>query len=164
MIHLKKLGEALGCEVVETSALHSQGTAQAAEKAVALARAACAGSRPTCSTEGEHALAHIEDLITHRDGETPVHHHHADGSVHTGGIVEAHLSRWYAVKLFERDERALAQLNLPAGIRAEIENVVSACEKEMDDDAESIITNQRLRICRPARILLRRQGPPERRA
>ncbi len=144
VIHLKKLGEALGCEVVETSALHSQGTAQAAEKAVALAKSGVRREPPhVFDGSVEHALAHIEDLITHRDGETPVHHHHADGSVHPGGIVEAHLSRWYAVKLFERDERALAQLNLPAGIRAEIENVVSACEKEMDDDAESIITNQR---------------------
>jgi len=144
VIHLKKLGEALGCEVVETSALKSEGSRAVAAKAV---EAAVTGARrePPHVFAGsvEHALAHIEDLITHCDGETPVHHHHADGSVHTGAIVEKHLSRWYAIKLFERDEKVLAQLRLPAGIRAGIERVIAECEKEMDDDAESIITNQR---------------------
>ena len=72
----------------------------------------------------EHALAHIEDLITHRDGEQAVHHHHADGSVHPGGIVADNLARWYAIKLFERDEKVMAELNLPAGIQKAIEDTV----------------------------------------
>ena len=143
-IDLRKLGEALGCEVVETSALKSEGALESATKAAAAARANVRRELPHVFAGGvEHALAHIEDLITHRDGETPVHHHHADGSVHQGAIVEEKLSRWYAIKLFERDEKVLAQLNLPKGIRDEIETAIAACEAELEDDAESIITNQR---------------------
>ena len=144
VINLKKLGEALQCQVVETSALRSEGSQQAARQAAELARKG--GHRqPLHVFEGsvEHALAHIEDLIVHNDGEQPVHHHHADGTVHQGGIVPAHLTRWYAIKLFERDEKVTAELNLPEGIRKQIEQAIQECEQEMDDDAESIITNQR---------------------
>ena len=144
VINLKKLGEALQCQVVETSALRSEGSQQAARQAAELARKG--GHRqPLHVFEGsvEHALAHIEDLIVHNDGEQPVHHHHADGTVHQGGIVPAHLTRWYAIKLFERDEKVTAELNLPEGIRKQIEQTIQECEQEMDDDAESIITNQR---------------------
>ena len=144
VINLKKLGEALQCQVVETSALRSEGSQQAARQAAELARKG--GHRqPPHVFEGsvEHALAHIEDLIVHNDGEEPVHHHHADGTVHQGGIVPAHLTRWYAIKLFERDEKVTAELNLPGGIRKQIEQAIQECEQEMDDDAESIITNQR---------------------
>ena len=144
VINLKKLGEALQCQVVETSALRSEGSQQAARQAAELARKG--GHRqPLHAFEGsvEHALAHIEDLIVHNDGEQPVHHHHADGTVHQGGIVPAHLTRWYAIKLFERDEKVTAELNLPEGIRKQIEQAIQECEQEMDDDAESIITNQR---------------------
>ena len=144
VINLKKLGEALQCQVVETSALRSEGSQQAARQAAELARKG--GHRqPLHVFEGsvEHALAHIEDLIVHNDGEEPVHHHHADGTVHQGGIVPAHLTRWYAIKLFERDEKVTAELNLPEGIRKQIEQTIQECEQEMDDDAESIITNQR---------------------
>ena len=144
VIDLKKLGEALQCQVVETSALRGEGSRQAAQKAAELARK---GQRrqPPHVFQGsvEHALAHIEDLIVHNDGEEPVHHHHADGAVHPGGIVPAHLTRWYAIKLFERDEKVTAELDLPGGIRKEIEQVIQECEQEMDDDAESIVTNQR---------------------
>ena len=91
----------------------------------------------------EHALAHIEDLITHNDGEHPQHHHHADGATHEGAIVAPNLARWYAIKLFERDEKVMSELNLPEGIRAAIERTIQECEAEMDDDSESIITNQR---------------------
>ncbi len=144
VIDLSKLGAALGCAVVEISALRAQGLQEAAQLAVQAARGEGRTELPhVFQGSVEHALAHVEDLITHRDGESPVHHHHADGSVHPGSIVEAHLARWYAVKLFERDERVLAQLNLPQGIRSEIEAVTAACEQEMDDDAESIMTNQR---------------------
>ncbi|MBE5801044.1 MAG: ferrous iron transport protein B [Clostridiales bacterium] len=143
-IDLSKLAQALGCEVLETSALKSDGSVEAAKKA---AEAAAGGIRKNAPHvfEGsvEHALAHIEDLITHRDGQEAVHHHHADGSTHEGGIVSEHLVRWYAIKLFERDEKVLEELNLPQGIRSAIEESIVECETEMDDDAESIITNQR---------------------
>ena len=144
VIDLKRLGAALGCEVVETSALKGMGSKEVAQKAAALA-AKRVHSEPPHVFAGsvEHALAHIEDLITHRDGQEAEHHHHADGSVHAGSIVPEHLARWYAIKLFERDEKVLAGLNLPSGIKDAIEQAITACETEMDDDAESIITNQR---------------------
>ena len=143
-IDMQKLGAALGCQVVETSALRGEGSVDAAKKAAELAKKG--GHRePLHVFNGsvEHALAHIEDLITHRDGQEPEHHHHADGSKHAGSIVEPHLTRWYAIKLFERDEKVLAELSLPQGIRDAIEATIRSCETEMDDDAESIITNQR---------------------
>ena len=143
-IDLKKLGEALGCAVVETSALKGEGSRDAALKAAALTGAGARRALPhVFAGSVEHALAHIEDLITHNDGQQAVHHHHADGSTHAGGIVAEHLSRWYAIKLFERDEKVRAELNLPADIQAAIEETIADCEREMDDDSESIITNQR---------------------
>ena len=144
VIQLNKLGEALGCEVVETSALKGMGSQEVAKKAAELAGKG-KGSEPPHVFAGsvEHALAHIEDLITHRDGQEGVHHHHADGSVHGGAIVAPNLSRWYAIKLFERDEKVVAELSLPKEIQKGIEETIKACETEMDDDAESIITNQR---------------------
>ena len=142
-IDLKKLGAELGCEVVETSALKGQGSREAAQKAAELGANGRKIEPPhVFAGSVEHALAHIEDMITHRD-ENGVHHHHADGSVHKGEIVEGNLARWYAIKLFERDEKVVAELNLPKAIRAEIEKTIVSCEHEMDDDAESIITNQR---------------------
>ena len=142
-INLKKLGEALGCEVVETSALRGEGSREVARKAAQLAGKKAGEPPHVFAGSVEHALAHIEDLITHRDGQEAVHHHHADGSRHEGGIVPDHLARWYAIKLFERDEKVLEELSLPAGIRSAIESTIKDCEAEMDDDAESIITNQR---------------------
>ena len=89
-IDMKKLGEALGCQVVETSALKGEGSLQAARAAAKLARE---GSfhEPPHVFDGcvEHALAHIEDLMSHRDGQEPEHHHHADGTVHAGGHCAA---------------------------------------------------------------------------
>ena len=123
-IDLKKLGAALRCEVVETSALKGEGSKQVAEKAAALARAHGAAELPHVFTGPvEHAIAHIEDLIH--------------------GKVAERFTRWYAVKLFERDEKVMAELNLPASVRDGIEEAVKSCETELDDDAESIITNQR---------------------
>ena len=143
-IDLKKLGAALGCEVVETSALKGEGSVEAAKLAAKMAKKEGVHTPPhVFQGSVEHALAHIEDLITHRDGQEETHHHHADGSVHQGGIVAENLSRWYAIKLFERDEKAVAELNLPADIKKAIEEIIVGCEKEMDDDSESIITNQR---------------------
>ena len=143
-IDMQKLGAALGCQVVATSALKGEGSVDAAKKAAELAQKG--GHREPLhvfSGSVEHALAHIEDLITHRDGQEPEHHHHADGSKHAGSIVEPHLTRWYAIKLFERDEKVIDELSLPQGIRDAIEATIKSCEDEMDDDAESIITNQR---------------------
>jgi len=144
IIQLTKLAEALKCEVIETSALKGEGSKLVAKKATELARKEKAvDSLHVFAGSVEHALAHIEDLITHHTGDEPVHHHHADGVKHEGSIVDASLSHWYAIKLFERDEQVLKDLNLPAGIRNQIEKSIADCEKEMDDDAESIITNQR---------------------
>ena len=144
VIQLKKLGEALGCEVVETSALKGMGSQEVAKKAAELGRKGGHREAPHVFVGSvEHALAHIEDLITHKDGQEPEHHHHADGSKHAGSIVEPHLARWYAIKLFERDEKVQQELNLPKGIQDAIEETIRSCENEMDDDAESIITNQR---------------------
>ena len=124
VIDLNKLGEALGCEVVETSALKGYGAKEAAQKAVELARKGVTGELPhVFSGSVEHAIAHIEESIEHK--------------------VPAALLRWYAVKLFERDEKVLAELKLDAGTHAHIEEHIADCEKELDDDAESIITNQR---------------------
>ena len=143
-IDMQKLGAALGCQVVATSALKGEGSVDAAKKAAELAQKG-GPLEPLHVFSGsvEHALAHIEDLITHRDGQEPEHHHHADDSKHAGSIVEPHLTRWTAIKLFERDEKVVAELSLPQGIKDAIEATIRSCEEEMDDDAESIITNQR---------------------
>ena len=123
-INLNKLGEALGCEVVEMSALKGEGGMAAAEKAVALAQKKQAGELPHVFTGSvEHALAHIEESIQ-------------------GKVSEGYL-RWYAIKIFERDEKVLEELNLSADLKAHLEQHIVDCEKELDDDAESIITNQR---------------------
>jgi ferrous iron transport protein B len=124
VIDVKKLGEALGCEVVETSALKGYGAKEAAEKAITLAKRGVSGEPPhVFSGSVEHAIAHIEESIEDK--------------------VPAILLRWYAVKLFERDEKVLTELKLDAGTHAHIEEHIADCEKELDDDAESIITNQR---------------------
>ncbi len=141
-IDIKKLGEALGCTVIETSALKSEGSVEAARLAASAAGKKLKEAPHVFAGCVEHALAHIEDMITHND-ENGVHHHHADGSVHNGSIVDGNLARWYAIKLFERDEKVVDELDLPESIKAEIEKTIAACEEEMDDDAESIITNQR---------------------
>ena len=123
-INLNKLGEALGCEVVEMSALKGEGGMAAAEKAVALAQSKQTGELPHVFTGSvEHALAHIEESIQ-------------------GKVAEGYL-RWYAIKIFERDEKVLEELNLSADLKAHLEQHIADCEKELDDDAESIITNQR---------------------
>ena len=123
-IDLAKLGAALGCEVVEMSALKGEGGMDAAEKAVALAQRHQAGELPHVFTGSvEHALAHIEESIQ-------------------GRVAEGYL-RWYAIKIFERDEKVLEGLNLDPELKAHLEQHIADCEKEMDDDSESIITNQR---------------------
>ena len=123
-IDLAKLGKALGCEVVEMSALKGEGGMAAAEKAVALAQRKQTGELPHVFTGSvEHALAHIEESIQ-------------------GKVSEGYL-RWYAIKVFERDEKVMEELDLPFDLKAHLEEHIADCEREMDDDAESIITNQR---------------------
>ena len=123
-IDLEKLGKALGCEVVEMSALKGEGGMEAAERAVAAARAKEAGEPPRVFTGSvERALAHIEGSIQ--------------------GKADARYLRWYAVKLFERDEKVLEELDLDPGLKAHLEGHIAGCEEELDDDAESIITDQR---------------------
>nr|WP_325249771.1 ferrous iron transport protein B [uncultured Oscillibacter sp.] len=123
-INLHKLGEALGCEVVEMSALKGEGGMAAAEKAVALAQRKQAGELPHVFTGSvEHALAHIEESIQ-------------------GKVAEGYL-RWYAIKVFERDQKVMEELSLAPDLNAHLEQHIADCEKELDDDAESIITNQR---------------------
>ena len=123
-IDVQKLGEALGCLVVEMSALKGEGGMAAAEKAVVMAQNRRAGELPHVFTGGvEHALAHIEESIQ-------------------GRVTEGYL-RWYAIKIFERDEKVLEELNPSADLKTRLEEHIADCEKELDDDAESIITNQR---------------------
>ena len=123
-IDLKKLSAELGCEAVEISALKNEGSGKAAELAVAAAKKAKAGELPHVFTGSvEHAIAHIEESIQ--------------------GKVDDRFLRWYAVKLFERDDKVQAELNLSKEILDHIDAHIADCEKEMDDDAESIITNQR---------------------
>ena len=123
-IDLNKLGEALGCTVVSMSALKGEGGLEAAEKAVSLARTHQAGELPHVFTGSvEHAIAHIEESIA--------------------GLVDDRYLRWYAIKVFERDDKVMEGLNLTAELKAHLEQHIVDCEKELDDDAESIITNQR---------------------
>ena len=123
-IDARKLSDALGCQVVEISALKGEGGVEAAELAARMAQQKRTGELPHVFTGSvEHAIAHIEESIQ--------------------GMVDERYLRWYAVKIFERDEKVLADLNLSADLRAHLEDHIVDCEKELDDDAESIITNQR---------------------
>ena len=122
-IDTKELSRQLGCEVVEISALKGDGVQAAAEAAVKAAKGARTIPMHKFSGVVEHALAHIEEVTVHHLPEEQ--------------------QRWYAIKLFERDEKVLQKLNLPAETVAHIENDIKAAEKELDDDAESIITNER---------------------
>ncbi len=123
-IDITKLQNALGCEVVATSALQKMGSREVAEKAVALAMEKKLPKAPSVfHGVVEHAIAHIEESI-----ETN---------------VPQHCLRWYAIKLFERDEKVRKGLNLDQNLAEHLEEHIVECETEMDDDAESIIINQR---------------------
>lgn len=123
-IDLEKLGKALGCVCVEISALKNDGCMAAAEKAVDLARNHTHGDMPhVFNGSVEHALAHIEESIE--------------------GHVPDNYLRWYAIKLFERDERVQQEAKLTSELLDHIEKHIVDCEREMDDDAESIIADQR---------------------
>jgi len=123
-IDLQKLGTELGCEVVEISALKGEGGVAAAEKAIALAQTKKSGELPHVFTGSvEHAIAHIEESVADK--------------------VDAQYLRWYAIKIFERDEKIQEDLQLDASLASHLEAHIADCEAELDDDAESIITNQR---------------------
>ena len=123
-IDLEKLGKALGCTVLEISALKGEGCVAAAAKAVELARNHTHTERPhVFGGSVEHALAHIEESIE--------------------GKVDPNYLRYYAIKLFERDEKVQKEVNLGSQMLKHLENHITDCEQEMDDDAESIIADQR---------------------
>ena len=123
-IDVQKLAAELGCQVMEISALKGEGGVEAAEKAAAAAQAHKVGELPHVFTGSvEHAIAHIEESIQ--------------------GKVDEQYLRWYAIKLFERDEKVVAELKLDGELMKHLEAHIKDCENEMDDDAESIITNQR---------------------
>ena len=123
-IDLEKLGKALGCPCMEISALKGEGCMEAAEAALALGKNHTHSDRPhVFGGSVEHALAHIEESIE--------------------GKVQANYLRWYAIKLFERDEMVRKELNFPKELLDHLEMHIQDCEREMDDDAESIIADQR---------------------
>lgn len=123
-IDISKLSAELRCPVIAISALKSEGIKEAATKAVELARGGKAAVRPHVFTGSvEHAIAHIEESIQDK--------------------AEAKSIRWYSIKIFERDEKAFAGLKLDADLVKHLYEHVEECEKELDDDSESIITNQR---------------------
>ncbi|MCD8148984.1 MAG: ferrous iron transport protein B [Clostridiales bacterium] len=123
-IDVKKVADQLGCAVIEISALKGEGGFEAAEQAVEAAKKAkYAEPLHVFTGSVEHAIAHIEESIENK--------------------VKKENLRWYAMKLFERDSKIQEELNFPADLMAHIEQHIVECEKEMDDDSESIITNQR---------------------
>ncbi len=123
VINVEELSRQLGCKVVEISALKGDGVALAAEAAVEAAESARTVPMHTFSGAVEHALAHIEEVTVHNMPEEQ--------------------QRWYAIKLFERDEKVMESLKLDADTLKHIEQDIAAAETECDDDAESIITNER---------------------
>ena len=122
-INTNELSRQLGCKVVEISALKETGIMEAAEAAIDAAKNSKTVPMHTFSGPVEHALAHIEEAAVH-------------------GLPEEQ-QRWYAIKIFERDDKVLAKLNIDPGVMSHIETDIKAAEKELDDDAESIITNER---------------------
>ena len=122
-INVKELSRQLGCPVVEISALKGTGIMEAAEAAVSAAAGPHTEPQHTFSGPVEHAIAHIEEAVLH---DKP-----------------ADQQRWYAIKIFERDDKVLEQLQIPADVMQHIETDIKAAETELDDDAESIITNER---------------------
>ncbi|MBR3034554.1 MAG: ferrous iron transport protein B [Firmicutes bacterium] len=122
-INVQELSREIGCRIVEISALKGDGVDEVAEAAIKAAKGTKTVPQHTFSGAVEHALAHIEEMTVH-------------------GLPEEQ-QRWYAIKLFERDEKVLEKLNLSKETLAHIESDIQAAEKELDDDAESIITNER---------------------
>ena len=122
-INIPALSKAVGCKVVEISALKGDGIMEAAEAAIDAAKNTKTVPMHTFSGPVEHAIAHIEEAAVHTMPEEQ--------------------QRWYAIKIFERDDKVMSQLNLDESVVSHIEEDIKAAEKELDDDAESIITNER---------------------
>ena len=122
-IYIDELSRQLGCKVVEISALKGTGIMEAAEEAIRASQSTKTVPQHRFSGAVEHAIAHIEEAAVHG--------------------MPAEQQRWYAIKIFERDEKVLEQLQLDPVVLGHIEEDIKAAEKEMDDDAESIITNER---------------------
>lgn len=122
-INIKQLSKELGCEVLEISALKNMGINEAAQAAIKAAGSKAMVAQHSFSGSVEHAIAHIEEAALH----------------HLTDVQQ----RWYAIKLFERDEKIIEQLNIPSQMVEHIEEDIVKCEEELDDDAQSIITNER---------------------
>jgi ferrous iron transport protein B len=122
-INVDELSRQLGCKIVEISALKNEGVMDAANEAIKAAKGTKTVPQHTFQGTVEHALAHIEEVTVHDLPEEQ--------------------QRWYAIKLFERDEKVLEKLNLSSETKAHIEKDIQAVETELDDDSESIITNER---------------------
>ena len=122
-INVRELSRELGCRVVEISALKGEGIDEAVKACVEAANGPRTVPQHSFSGVVEHALAHIEEITVHDLPEEQ--------------------QRWYAIKLFERDDKVLGKLNLSESVREHIEKDIRAAEKELDDDAESLITNER---------------------
>lgn len=122
-INVEELSKQLGCKVVEISALKGTGITEAAQAAVQAAKDTKTVPQHCFSGVVEHALAHIEEAAVHN--------------------MPLEQQRWYAIKIFERDEKVLEQLKLDKTVLEHIEKDIKAAEEELDDDAESIITNER---------------------
>ena len=123
VVNVKELSRQLGCPVVEISALKGTGVQEAAEAAVKAAENTKTVPQHTFSGPVEHAIAHIEEAVVHEMPEEQ--------------------QRWYAIKIFEHDDKVLEQLNIPESTLKHVEQDIKAAEEELDDDAESIITNER---------------------
>ena len=122
-INTAELSRELGCQIVEISALKGTGVMEAAEAAVKAAKSTKTVPMHTFSGPVEHAIAHIEEAVVHNMPEEQ--------------------QRWYAIKIFERDDKVLEKLKISADVMSHVEQDIKAAEKELDDDAESIITNER---------------------
>lgn len=122
-INIAELSRELGCKIVEISALKGDGVMAAAEAAILAAQTGKTVPMHTFSGAVEHAIAHIEEAVLH--------------------TMPDNEQRWYAIKIFERDEKVIEKLNINAGVMEHIEEDIKAAEEELDDDAESIITNER---------------------
>ncbi len=122
-INTKELSRQLGCPVYEISAIKNEGIMEVAEAAINAAKGSPATPRHSFSGIVEHALAHIEEAVLHH--------------------MPTEQQRWFAVKIFEGDEKVIEELNIPKNLREHIQSDIRAAEEELDDDAESIITNER---------------------
>ena len=122
-INIDELSRQLGCKVVEISALKGTGIKEAADEAVKAAKSTKTVPMHTFNSEVEHAIAHIEDALK--------------------GKINDEQQRWFAIKVFERDDKVATQLKLDAATADSIEKVVTGVENQLDDDSESIITNER---------------------